>query len=72
MSAMDSARIVYTPHTSTSPEVELDALAAVYKFVLFDSQASKGGAHDLTGNSTKGCTTRSDQKGKRNADLHGN
>jgi hypothetical protein len=63
--------ITYTPLVSTRPEVELDVLAAVYKFVLFDSQANKGGPRDLTDNTRKECT-RPDQKGKENADLHGN
>ena len=36
----------------------------------FNSQASKGGPHDLTGDSIKECT-RPDKKGKESADLHG-
>ncbi len=38
----------------------------------FNSQTSKGGPHDLTGSSTKECTTRPDKKGMQDADLHGN
>jgi hypothetical protein len=33
-SAMSSARITYTPRSDATPESELDALAAIYKFVL--------------------------------------
>ena len=31
---MSSARITYTPRPDATPESELDALAAIYKFVL--------------------------------------
>jgi hypothetical protein len=48
---MSNARILYTPHPETKPEVELDALAAVYRFVL-DCKAKKeatglGGRNDV-------------------------
>jgi hypothetical protein len=49
---MDDVRLTYTPHPETTLEGELSALAAVYKFVLFDSQANRGGSHDLTNDST--------------------
>ena len=65
------AIITYAPHPDATPEGELNTLAAVYTFVLFDSQASKGGLHDLTGNLTVKYTTRPDKKGMQNADLHG-
>jgi hypothetical protein len=68
---MSNAHISYAPRPDATPEGELDALAAIYKFVLFDSQASKGGLHDLTGNLTVEYTTRPDKKGMQNADLHG-
>jgi hypothetical protein len=64
-------RIVYTPRADATPEAALDVLTAVYEFVLFDSQTKKGGPHDLTDNSAKECTTRQDQKGMQDADLHG-
>jgi len=67
----DAPNITYTPRPDATPEAELNALCAVYKFVLFDSQASKGGSHDLTNHPTKECMTRPDKKGKENADLHG-
>ena len=66
---MDSVRVTYAPRPDVTPEAELSALAAVYKFVL--SQTSKGGPHDLTDDMTKECTTRPDKKGMQNADLHG-
>jgi hypothetical protein len=46
--------------------------AAVYSFVLFDSQASKGGPDDLTKNVTKECTTSPEKKGTDNTDIHRN
>jgi hypothetical protein len=65
-----SPHIVYTPRAGATPKAELDVLAAVYHFVLFDSQASKGGSYGLTSDSTEECT-RHDKKGKENADVHG-
>jgi hypothetical protein len=53
------------------PEAELSALAVVYRFVLFDSQASKGGPDVLTKNSTQEDTASQDMKGKGNANLYG-
>ena len=64
-------QIIYAPRPDATSEAELDVLCAVYRYVLFDSQTSKGGTHDVTGNSSKECA-RPDQKGKENADLHGN
>jgi hypothetical protein len=63
---MSSARIIYVPRPGATPEAQLNALAEIYKFVLFDSQARKGGPHDLTSGSTKKWTTepRNEQKGK--------
>ena len=45
---MASPHITYTPSHKGTAEAELAALVATYKFVLFGSQASKGGPHDLT------------------------
>jgi hypothetical protein len=59
--------ITYTTRADASPQAELDALAAVYRFLLLE----KGDHHDLTSHSTKECTTRPDKKGKENADLLG-
>jgi hypothetical protein len=36
-----------------------------------NSQATKGGPHELTNHPTKECMTRQDMKGKGNADIHG-
>jgi hypothetical protein len=49
---MKSSPIVYRPRENATTNDETDALVAVYKFVLFDSQVSKGGPYDLTNNST--------------------
>jgi hypothetical protein len=69
---MASPHITYTPSDEVTAEAELAALVAIYKFVLFDSQASKGGPDDLTQNVTRECTTRSEKKGTDNADVHRN
>jgi hypothetical protein len=42
---MSSSHITYTPHPNATPETELSALAAVYRFILFKSSASKEAAH---------------------------
>jgi hypothetical protein len=44
--------ILYAPRPDATPEAELNALAACYRYVLFDSQAKRGDAHDLTNNTT--------------------
>jgi hypothetical protein len=62
----DAPRIVYTPRPGTTQAAELSALAAVYRFLILE----KGGRNDLTGTSTKECTTSQDKKGKKNAYLH--
>jgi hypothetical protein len=67
MERISEAQILYTPRPDATPEAELDVLAAVYRYLLLE----KGGPHDLTSDSTKDCTTRPEQKGKDNADLHG-
>jgi hypothetical protein len=38
---MDSARIDYVPRPDATPESELNALAAVYRFILSKSNASQ-------------------------------
>jgi hypothetical protein len=45
---MASPHITCTPSHEVTAEAELAALVATYKFVLFGSQVSKGGQHDLT------------------------
>jgi hypothetical protein len=49
---MNSPRTQYPRYLDTSPEAELSVLSAVYRFVLFDSQARRGDQHDLTNEST--------------------
>jgi hypothetical protein len=68
---MTRPHISYTPNHEVTAEAELAALAAIYKFVVFDSQASKGGPDVLTKNSTQGDTASQDMKGKVNANLYG-
>jgi hypothetical protein len=49
------SRVVYTPHADATPEAELDALAAVYRFILFDCHAKKKAADEPgSENDTKG------------------
>jgi hypothetical protein len=45
-------RIAYQPREDATPEAELDALAACYRYVLFSLQERRGGPHDLTNNTT--------------------
>jgi hypothetical protein len=65
---MSEPRITYTPRPNASPEAEISALAAIYRFLVLE----KGERNDLTGTSTKECATSQDKKGNENADLHGN
>ena len=69
---MSEPRITYAPRLDATPEAELTALAAIYKFVLSNSQTKRGGTHDLTNESTKKRTTGPGKKGKDNADIHSN
>jgi hypothetical protein len=48
----DAPRIVYTPHPNTTMEAELNALANVYRYVLFDLKATRGGPRDLRNETT--------------------
>jgi len=46
--------IRYTPHPGAKPEAEISALAAIYRFILFESNARKkatepGGRDDREG-----------------------
>jgi hypothetical protein len=45
---MSSPRITYTQRSDATLEAELNALANIYRYVLFDSQAERGSSHDLT------------------------
>ena len=49
---MSEPHITYTPRRDASPEVELDVLVAVYRYVLIGSQTRRGGSRDLTNSST--------------------
>jgi hypothetical protein len=69
---VSTPRITYTPRADATPEAELSALAAIYTLVLSNSQAKRGGTHDLTNESIKKRTTGPGKKGKDNADIHSN
>ena len=63
---MSSLRITYATRQDATPEGELNALVAVYRFVLFDSQARRGDPHDLTNCSTEeDDEKRTTENGKR-------
>lgn len=49
---MDNPSITYISRPDATPEAELDALAACYRYVQFSSQERRGDPHDLTNNST--------------------
>jgi hypothetical protein len=53
LAALGPDHMILTLFPGATPEAEVSTLVAIFKFVLFDSQASKGGPHDLTNNSTK-------------------
>ena len=67
---MGSPRITYIARPNATPETELSVLVAVYKFVLIDSHAKRGGLHDLTNESTEKRRTGPGKEGKDNADIH--
>jgi len=67
----EAPRVVYRARDFAMAEAELSALAVIYRFVLFDSQANKGGPNVLTKNSTQEDTASQDMKGKGNANLYG-
>jgi hypothetical protein len=49
---MDSPSLTSSPRPDATPEGELNALVNVYRYVLFASQARKGGLYDLTNKTT--------------------
>jgi hypothetical protein len=51
---MSAPRITYTPRLDATPEAEQDALAEVFRFLLFESDASKRAARPTAPNETKG------------------
>jgi hypothetical protein len=56
---MSSVRIIYTPRPDTTPESEVSALAAIYKFALAKQRA----AHPAAPNEAKG--SENDRPAKR-------
>jgi hypothetical protein len=69
---VSSPPITYVARPDATPEAELSALVAIYRFVLLDSQARKGGPDVLTKNATQERTASQDTKGTENADIYGN
>ena len=51
---MSDPRITYTPRPDATPEGERVALAEVYRYLLFESDASKRAARPTAPNETKG------------------
>jgi hypothetical protein len=45
---MDDVRLTYTPRPDATPQVELDALTTVYRYLLLEN----GDPHDLTDDPT--------------------
>jgi len=59
---VSSTRVVYQSRADATPEAELSTLAAVYRYVLLDSQARRGDPHDLTNDSTAEITKNGPRK----------
>jgi len=38
---MSNPRLIYTPHQDATPEGELNALASIYRFILFENSTRK-------------------------------
>jgi hypothetical protein len=57
---MASVRLTYTSHPGTTREVELSALAAVYRFLILE----KGDANDLTNRTLARAEGVNDKKGQ--------
>jgi len=51
---MSDPHVTYTPRPDATPEAEVDALAAVYRYLLFETDASKRAARPTAPNETKG------------------
>jgi hypothetical protein len=51
---MDSPRMTYTSRPDATPEAELNVLASVYRFILFESSGpSKKGAESVPESSSR-------------------
>jgi len=57
--------VIYHPRIDATPETELSALTAVYRYVLFGSQARRGDLHDLTNSSSMVIAENGPQKTER-------
>ena len=56
----DAQHITYTPRAGATPEDEMNALAAVYRFLIIE----KGDAHDLTNQTLARAEGVNDKKGQ--------
>jgi hypothetical protein len=56
---MTDSKVIYTPRADATPESELSALVAAYRFLMFDCHASEKGAQsgsrDAAKESENGC-----------------
>jgi hypothetical protein len=50
---MAESKVVYRPHADATPESELSALVAAYRFVIFDCHVGKKGARSGALNAAK-------------------
>jgi hypothetical protein len=68
---MSSPHVRYVPRPDATPERELNALAAVYRFILFESSASKKGGPDTAPNDgvMKGFGISEKEKGGEHAEY---
>jgi hypothetical protein len=56
---MAQSKVVYTPQDGATPDSELSALVAAYRFIIFDRHVSekgaRSGAPDAAKDSENGC-----------------
>jgi hypothetical protein len=64
--------IIAKPPPGMTPEQIRDARSRAWMFVFRCWHERKGEHHDLRSDSTNRQTIRTDKKGARDADLHGN
>jgi hypothetical protein len=68
---MNSPRMSHPVRPDVTAEQARDARARAWAYVFQCWNMKKGEQHELTSDSTKQWTTRTEQKGEDNADLHG-
>ena len=62
---MNSPRIAYTPRPDATPEGELNALASIYRFVLYSAHENAAGRTSTNGGDEKE-RSRNDSLAKTN------